>query len=139
MGFDISVYVAAYLSHKQNKVTLEIQDKEPYTPTSNLSFFTVLLPTVLWQLAHAFPASELTWLYHVKNKDSFYIVSAWVRQNNFSAISRKLGSGIWKRASEFSSYKIELRNRVTQNDVTLRVTNSKTFIEILLSSTNSIS
>ena len=27
--------------------------------------------------------------------------------------------------SEFSSYEIELRNRVTQNDVTLRVTNSK--------------
>ena len=29
------------------------------------------------------------------------------------------------RGSEFSSYEIELRNRVTQNDVTLRVTNSK--------------
>ena len=28
-------------------------------------------------------------------------------------------------ASEFSSYEIELQNRVTQNDVTLRVTNSK--------------
>ena len=27
--------------------------------------------------------------------------------------------------SEFSSYEIKLRNRVTQNDVTLRVTNSK--------------
>ena len=39
-----------------------------------------------------------------------------------------------KRGSEFSSYKIELRNRVTQNDVILRVTNSKMFIEILLSS-----
>ena len=38
------------------------------------------------------------------------------------------------RGSEFSSYKIELRNRVTQNDVTLRVTNPKIFIEILLSS-----
>ena len=36
--------------------------------------------------------------------------------------------------SEFSSYKIDLRNRVTQNDVPLRVTNSKVFIEILLSS-----
>ena len=34
------------------------------------------------------------------------------------------------RLSEFSSYEIELRNRVTQNDVT----NSKMFIEILLSS-----
>ena len=30
-----------------------------------------------------------------------------------------------KRGSEFLSYEIELRNRVTQNDVTLRVTNSK--------------
>ena len=29
---------------------------------------------------------------------------------------------------------LELRNRVMQNDVTLRVTNSKTFTEILLSS-----
>ena len=34
--------------------------------------------------------------------------------------------------SEFSSYEIELRNQVTQNDVTIRVTNSKIFIEILL-------
>ena len=39
-----------------------------------------------------------------------------------------------KRGLEFSSYKIELWNRVTQNDVTLRVTSSKIFIEILLSS-----
>ena len=38
------------------------------------------------------------------------------------------------RGSEFTSYKIELRNRVTQNDVTFGVTNSKIFIEILLSS-----
>ena len=29
---------------------------------------------------------------------------------------------------------LELRNRVTQNDATLRVTNSEIFIEILLSS-----
>ena len=29
------------------------------------------------------------------------------------------------RGTEFSSYKIELQNRVMQNDVTLRVTNSK--------------
>ena len=39
-----------------------------------------------------------------------------------------------KGGSEFSSYEIELRNPVTQNDVTLRVANSKIFIEILLSS-----
>ena len=31
------------------------------------------------------------------------------------------------RGTEFSSYKIELQNRVMQNDVTLRVTNSKIF------------
>ena len=36
--------------------------------------------------------------------------------------------------SEFSSYEIELRNRLTQNDSTLRATNSKIFKEILLSS-----
>ena len=35
---------------------------------------------------------------------------------------------------EFSSYEIELQNPVTQNDVPLQVTNSKVFIEILLSS-----
>ena len=39
-----------------------------------------------------------------------------------------------KRSSKFSSYEIELRNRVTQIDVTLRVTNPKIFIEVLPSS-----
>ena len=39
-----------------------------------------------------------------------------------------------KRGSEFVSCEIELRNQVTQNNVTLRVTNLKMFIEILLSS-----
>ena len=34
----------------------------------------------------------------------------------------------------FLSYEIELQNRVSQNDVTLRVANSKIFIEIFLSS-----
>ena len=38
------------------------------------------------------------------------------------------------RGLDFSDYKIELRNRVTQNAVTLWVTNSKIFMEILLSS-----
>ena len=42
-----------------------------------------------------------------------------------------------ERGSEFSSYEIELRNRNTQNDITLRVANSNIFMEILLSS-NSI-
>ena len=35
-----------------------------------------------------------------------------------------------KGGSEVLSYKTELQNQVTQNDVTLRVTNSKVFIEI---------
>ena len=33
---------------------------------------------------------------------------------------------------EFSSNKIEIRNQVTQNDLTLRATNSKILTEILL-------
>ena len=36
-----------------------------------------------------------------------------------------------KWGSEFSSYKIDLRNRVTQNDITLPVVHSKIFIEII--------
>ena len=40
----------------------------------------------------------------------------------------------FQRGSKFSSCEIELRNQVTLNDVTLRVTNSKAFIKILLSS-----
>ena len=39
-----------------------------------------------------------------------------------------------KRGSEFLSDKIELRNWVTQSDITLRVTYSEIFIESLLSS-----
>ena len=45
-----------------------------------------------------------------------------------------MGLMSWMRGSEFSSYEIKLQNRVTQNDVTLRVINSEIFIEILLSS-----
>ena len=56
--------MTAYLSHKQNRTMLEIQDIDPYTTTTrNLSFFTVLQPDVVWvvwQLAHACPASDLT-------------------------------------------------------------------------------
>ena len=40
----------------------------------------------------------------------------------------------YSRCSEFSSHKDELQNRDTQNNVTLPVTNSKMFTEILLSS-----
>ena len=43
-------------------------------------------------------------------------------------------TSILKRGSEFSSYELELQDRVTQNDVTLWVTNSKIVIEILFSS-----
>ena len=37
-------------------------------------------------------------------------------------------------SSEFSNHETELQNRITQNEVTLPVTNSKIFAEILLSS-----
>ena len=43
----LSNYVAAYLSHKQNKTMLEIQDIVPYTPTSIILCSTVLLTTVV--------------------------------------------------------------------------------------------
>ena len=52
---------------------------------------------------------------------------------NFDFLSLKnLSSGQFLGDSEFSSYEIELWNRVTENDVTLWVTNSKILIEILL-------
>ena len=38
------------------------------------------------------------------------------------------------KKTNLSSYELELQNRVTQNNITLRVTNSKIFIKILLSS-----
>ena len=38
------------------------------------------------------------------------------------------------RGSELVTYEIELQNRVTQNDVLIRVTDSKIFVEINLSS-----
>ena len=50
----------------------------------------------------------------------------------FNCDSKYLVYFIWD--SEFSSYEIELRNQVTQDDVTLWVTNSKILTEILLSS-----
>ena len=44
-------------------------------------------------------------------------ISLWIRKDqNFTTE---------KQGSEFSSYEIELQNRVTQNDVTLQITNSK--------------
>ena len=54
------------------------------------------------------------------------------KASNFKTF--KLFWNISYRGSEFLSFEIELRNRVTQNDVTLRVTDSKIFIEILFSS-----
>ena len=52
----------------------------------------------------------------------------YTRRATFKDVSR------FGRGSEFSSHEIELRNRVTQSDATLRVTNLKIFIEIHLSS-----
>ena len=49
-------------------------------------------------------------------------------------IDKKDSRNPTKRGSEFWCYQIELRNRVTENDVTLQVTNWKIFIEILFSS-----
>ena len=54
-------------------------------------------------------------------------------QINYLDLGQNLSARVRSaRCSEFSSYEIELQNRVTQNDVTLRVTNWKTFIQILL-------
>ena len=47
-----------------------------------------------------------------------------------SKIQTFLSTRTEKGGSEVLSYKTELQNQVTQNDVTLRVTNSKVFIEI---------
>ena len=52
-------------------------------------------------------------------------------QGIFEAFSQEVS---FRWGSEFSSYEIELRDRVTQNDVTFRVINSESFSEILLSS-----
>ena len=43
-------------------------------------------------------------------------------------------SNVLHRGWEFSSYKVELRNQVTQNDFTFQVANMKICIEILPSS-----
>ena len=54
-------------------------------------------------------------------------------QKTFSGVSNYEIVNIARnnRGSEFSSYEIELQSRVTQNDVALRATNSKFFIESL--------
>ena len=59
-----------------------------------------------------------------------------VDKNAYSTFSLINGEKSQKEhgGSRFSSYKIELQNRVTQSDVTLRVTNSKIFLETVLSS-----
>ena len=49
-------------------------------------------------------------------------------------LKRSFYNQLFSRGSEFSSYEIELRNRIKQNYVTLQVTNSKIFIESLFSS-----
>ena len=54
--------------------------------------------------------------------------------NNFNMSITQITQG-----SEFSRYEIKLRNRVTQNDVTLRVTNLIIFKKFLFRVTNSTS
>ena len=77
--------------------------------------------------------------FYLKNWKSFLLVKVFYlkkfRLKNLkwsAAILNYDLTKIW--GSEFSSYEIELRNRVTQNDVTLRVTILKVFKEIFLSS-----
>ena len=66
---------------------------------------------------------------HSRTKDLFLLIIYLL--NNFY---QEMFLRHKKTDIEFSSYQIELGNRVTQNDVTLRVTITKMFIEILLSS-----
>ena len=48
-------------------------------------------------------------------------------------MGNKSSLGKRKRASEFSSYKIDSWNQVMQNDVTLRVANLESFLEFFFS------
>ena len=51
--------------------------------------------------------------------------SAFFRRRRSKSINKELFRGNFIWGLKFSSYEIESRNRVTQKDVTLRVTNSK--------------
>ena len=59
---------------------------------------------------------------------SYFAYEKFINRGNY------INKGHYTRRSEFSSYKIELRNRVKQKNITLRVTYSKIFEEILPSS-----
>ena len=81
-------------------------------------------------------ASLQTW----KSKFEFcYIFCRIILSGNISkSVSKNCNNSdiplIYSGGLEFSSYKIELRNQVTRNDVTFWVVNSKGFTETLLSS-----
>ena len=81
-----------------------------YYDTSSVHIF--LLGTIFLLVSFM-----VSFIFHILNSSTRYL--CWVIQS---------------RGSEFWSYEVDLRNPVMQNDVTLRVTNSKIFIEILLSS-----
>ena len=56
-------------------------------------------------------------------EDSFLILLILVCSKPY--LNLKYTEAATGGGSEFSNYEIELRNRVTQNDITLQVTNSK--------------
>ena len=60
--------------------------------------------------------------------ENFHKIKRCSKKNRLALSSNE------RRGSEFSSYEIELRNRVMHYDVTLRVSYSKIFIEILFAS-----
>ena len=61
-----------------------------------------------------------------------------MQENTFKKIQIICHNTKYNRGSKFSSYEIELRNQVMQNDVKVRVTNSKILIEVLLSNNHEI-
>ena len=78
-------------------------------------------------------------LFNIFTSDIFFFIEKsemcnFTDDNTLYSCDRNLLRIKENRGSEFSSYEIGLQNRDTQNDVTLRVTNSKIFIEIFISS-----
>ena len=60
-----------------------------------------------------------------RNKNNWQESTKWKMLCVRLSRKRITNNNVYERGSEFSSYEIELRNWVMQNDVTLRVTNSK--------------
>ena len=89
-----------------------------WQPLKNLGSLLIFHIFYIEKLIRTFSAF-FWWHFTLKNFYSFFQCYAWTGCIIFL---------IWAHfhwGSEFSSYEIELRNRVTQNDITLRVTNSK--------------